>query len=145
MSTKTIVPATEFRKTQTEEVSHIKEERDKRDAEFLARFKEACTKYQQVIKDEVAEALDAAKRRAKTYIILDDKFISADCNGFAYTSLLYGFWDKKGHRFDDSVFAKNEIEKPFVAVQKELEALGYKLEDVSDPKRSRRLFIKLSW
>ena len=145
MSGKTIVPAAEFRKVQTEEVSHIKEERDKRDAEFVEKFKIACAKYKQVLLDEVATALDHAKRRNKNYIILDDKYIADKCDGFAYTSLLYGFWNNKTHRFDDSAFAKNNIEKPFEAAKKELKELGYTLEDVSDPKRSRKLYIKLSW
>ena len=145
MSAKSIMPATEFRKVQTEEASQIKEARDKRDAEFAGKFKAACEKYKQVLLDEVAEALEHAKKRSVSYIILDEKYITADCEGFVYTSLLYGFWDKKSHRFDDSAFAKHSITKPLEAAQKELESLGYKLEDVSDPKRSRRLFLKLSW
>ena len=140
-----IMPATEFRKVQSEETAQAKDAREKRDAEFAEKFKSACEKYKKVLLDEVAEALDYAKRRNKEYIILDDKFITADCDGFVYTSVLYGFWDKKTQRFDDSAFTKHNIKKPFVAVQEELKELGYTLEDVSDPKRSQRLYIKLSW
>lgn len=145
MSTKSIMPATEFRKVQTEEISHIKEEREKREAEFAEKFKSACDTYKEVLLNEVSIALDYAKQRNKPYIILDDKYVTLNCYGFAYTSLLYGFWDKKKNRFDESTFSKYNITKPLELVQKELESLGYTLEDVSDPKRSRRLFLKLSW
>lgn len=145
MSSKSIMPATEFRKVQTEEISNIKEERKKRDVEFAEKFKGACERYKDLLLEEVAEALQEAKKRQKNHIILDDKFITENCDGFVYTSLLYGFWNWKSHSFDDSVFTKYSIKKPLETAQSELELLGYTLEDVSDPKRSRRLFLKLSW
>ncbi len=144
-STSKFIPANEFRKVQTERVTLRKEDQERRDREFAENFKVACQKYSQTLLDECAHALKVAQGRSKPYIILDDRVITEDCDGFAYTSFLYGFWDKRNHRFNDSVFTKHSIEKPLKTAQDTLAPLGYKLEDVSDPKRSRRLFLKLSW
>lgn len=143
---KSILPATELRKVQTEQTSVRKEERDKRDAEFAEKFRVALDKYYDILMEEVAHALDFAQKTSRTHIILDDKSkITADVDEFAYTSMLYGFWDNRKHRFNDSVFEKHGLTKPLARAHEELSKLGYKLEDVSDPKRSRRLFLKLSW
>jgi hypothetical protein len=77
---------------------------------------------------------------------VNTKKLTEACNGFAYTSVLYGFWNKTAGKFEDTAFTKNEIAKPFEVAKKELEELGYKLEDITDPKKSfGRVFLKVSW
>jgi hypothetical protein len=142
------MPASEFRKVQMEHASQKKDDREKRDREFTERFKAACDKYTELLLEEASIALKHAQGRFNNYIILDNKDrspILQDCEGFAYTSFIYGRWDKRNHRFDDSVFARHSIARPLETAQKVLEEAGYKLENISDPKRSRRLFLKLSW
>jgi hypothetical protein len=146
MSFAKIIPASELRKTQTEVVEQNKEERDKRDAEFVKRFKAACDKYKETLVAEITKALESAKKTSRTHTIINTKTLTEPCNGFAYTSVVYGFWNKTAGKFEDTVFTKNEIPKPLDLVKKELEELGYKLEDITDLTRSHgRLFLKLSW
>jgi hypothetical protein len=141
-----IIPASELRKTQTVVVEQSKEEREKRDAEFAKRFKEACEKYKEVILGAVAAALEGAKKSSRTYVIVNAKSLTEPCGGFAYTSVRYGFYNKTTGKFENTVFTKNEIPKPFEVAKKELEELGYKLEDVTDHKRSfGSMFLKVSW
>ena len=141
-----IVPASELRKTQTVVVEQSKEEREKRDAEFAKRFKEACEKYKEILIGAVAAALEGAKKSSRTHVIVNAKSLTEPCNGFAYTSVLYGFWNKTAGKFEDTAFTKNEIAKPFEVAKKELGELGYKLEDITDPKKSfGRVFLKVSW
>ncbi len=148
MSLAKIVPASEFRKAQSEDAPAAtlsKEDRDKRDAEFVKRFKTACDKYRELLLEEVAKALETAKRFSKTHTIINSKVLMDPCDGFAYTSIVYGFWNKTTKKFEDTVFTKNEIKKPFDVVKEELAKLGYTLEDITDRSRSNKLFLKLSW
>jgi hypothetical protein len=151
MSLAKIIPASELRKAQSEDASAAgtagspKEDHEKRDAEFQKRFSAACDKYRELLLDEVAKALESAKRFSKTHAIINSKSLNEPCNGFAYTTVLYGFWNKTTKKFEDTVFTKNDIKKPFDLVKKELEELGYKLEDITDRSRSNKLFLKLSW
>ena len=94
----------------------------------------------------MAAALEGAKKTSRTHVIVNAKSLTEPCGGFAYTSVMYGFWNKTAGKFEDTVFTKNEIPKPFEVAKKELEELGYKLEDVTDPKKSfGRVFLKVSW
>ena len=146
MSFANILPASELRKTQNEEAAQNKDEREKRDTEFLNRFKAACAKYKETLVGEVTKSLESAKKSSKSYTIINTKSLTEPCNGFAYTSVIYGFWNKTTNAFDNAIFTKNEIQSPIESVKKELEGLGYKLEDITDLSRSHgRLFLKLSW
>lgn len=141
-----IIPASELRKTQTVVVEQSKEVREKRDVEFAKRFKEACEKYKELLIGAVATALEGAKKSSRTHVIVNAKCLTEPCDKFAYTSLLYGFWNKTTGKFEDTTFTKNEIARPFDVAKKELEELGYKLEDITDPKKSfGRVFLKVSW
>ena len=145
MSLAKILPASEFRKTQVKDAPQTEDDGDKRNADFVKRFTAACDKYKETLIAAVAAALEGAKKTSKTNVIVKDKSLTEDCNGFAYTSVLYGFWNKNTHKFEDTVFTKNNIPKPFDMVKKELEEMGYKLEDITDRSRSRAIFLKLSW
>lgn len=119
--------------------------RQERDAKIIERVRSASTKYVDIILEEAKKALEYAQRTNKSYIILDHRDITRDVEGLSYTTLLYGFWDRSTEKFDDSIFIKNDIPRPLDRAIAELEKFGYKLENVSDPTRSRRLFLKLSW
>jgi hypothetical protein len=146
-----MISAAEFRKLQTETLTQKKaahdEAKTKREVEQKARFVVACGEYREVILDEVQAALKhvRAKGLRYNYIMLDHTYLTKDTKGFAYTTLLYGFWNKERKSFDDSIFKENEVRKPFDIAAEELATHGYKLENVSDPARSKRLYIKLSW
>ena len=146
-----MISAAEFRKLQTESISTKADQKAKREAEQKAeqkaRFAVACTTYREVILDEVQAALKYVREKGLRYkyIMLEHTYLIKDVKGFAYTTLLYGFWNKEKQSFDDSVFKDNEVTKPFDLAVEELAKHGYKLENVSDPTRSKRLYMKLSW
>jgi hypothetical protein len=142
-----MIPAQQLRKAQAENDAQRKERKAQKEAEFKPRFAAACGKYKTKILDEAAAAMDhvRSKRLNYKYIMLDHTYLVDSTDGYAYTTMLYGFWNKEKNSFDDSIFAENEVEKPFELAVKELDALGYKLENVSDSGRSKRLYIKLSW
>jgi hypothetical protein len=142
-----MLSAAEFRKLQSESATARTEQKSKREAELKARFTEACSEYREVILAEVKAALDFVREKRPSYkfIKLNHASLIKDVKGFSYTTLLYGFWNKEKGAFDDSIFKQHEVRKPFELAAEELEALGYKLENASDPTRSKRLFINLSW
>ena len=142
-----MISAQELRQLQTDNDSQRAERAAQRAAEFKPRFQEACLKYKAKLLEEVASALDYIREKRLNYkfIMLDYKNIATDTDGFAYSTMLYGFWNKDSKEFEDSVFTTNEAEKPFDAAVKELTELGYKLENVSNAEKSKRLYIKLSW
>lgn len=131
--------------TRQEEAARRKDEAAAREAKLVERFRGACDKYVDILLDEAKHALEYAQKTNKIYIILDRREITKDVDGFAYTTLLYGFWSRSENKFDCSIFSKNEIQRPFERAAAELDKFGYKLENVSDPARSKGLFIKLSW
>jgi hypothetical protein len=131
--------------TRQEEAARRKDEAIQREAKIVERFRGACDKYVDILLEETKRALQYAQKTAKTYIILDHREITKDVEGFSYTTLLYGFWSRQDNKFDDSIFTKNDIQRPLDRAAAELDKFGYKLENVSDPARSHRLFIKLSW
>jgi hypothetical protein len=128
-----------------EDADRRKEEAARREEKIVERFRTACDKYVDILLEEAKKALEYAQRTNKTYIILAHQDITKPVEGFKYESLLYGFWNSKDRKFDDSIFTKNEIKRPFDRAVEQLDTFGYKLENVSDPTRSLRLFIKLSW
>jgi hypothetical protein len=146
-----MLSAAELRKLQSESAAARTEQqaelKTKREAELKARFIEACNEYREVILAEVKAALDFVREQRPSYkfIMLNHASLIKDVKGFSYTTLLYGFWNKEKGVFDDSIFKQYESTKPFELAAQELEALGYKLENVSDHTRSKRLYVKLSW
>jgi hypothetical protein len=146
-----MISAAEFRKLQTESLAQKKvaqdEAKTKREAEQKARFAKACDEYREVILDEVQAALKHVREKGLryNYIMLEHTYLIKDVKGFSYTTLLYGFWNKETKKFDEAIFKENEVSKPFDRAVEELATHGYKLENVSDPTRSKRLYIKLSW
>lgn len=142
---KTIMSAEELRALQAEQIEARKERVAKEQAEFGDRFRKACDKYYEILMEEAEKAIAEAQKSTKPFVYLDFKPLVRDVDGLAYTSLLYGFWNKKEHRFDDSKFSQFKVEKPLERATKDLDKLGYKLKDVSDASKSYRLFIKLSW
>lgn len=142
-----IKKASDLRKVQEEKFGSLedsKESAEAKESAFVARFTKACDEYYSVIMQEVQEALDT-NESAKTYVIINTDALMERFQGFSYSTMLYGFWKAdKGH-FDDAIFEKHEITPPFERAQKELEELGYTLENISDSARSLRPFFKVSW
>jgi hypothetical protein len=131
--------------TRQDEAARRKDEAEAREAKIVDRFRIACDKYVDVLLNEAKRALEYVQKTNKTYIILDHREITKDVEGFSYTTLIYGFWSRAASKFEDRIFTKNDIQRPFDRAAAELEKFGYKLENVSDPTRSHRLFIKLTW
>ena len=146
-----MISAAEFRKLQAESIAtkteKLTEKNAKHTAEQKVRFAAACAEYREVILDEVQASLKHVREKGLRYkyIMLEYTYLIKDVKGFAYTTLLYGFWNKEKRSFDDRVFKDNEVAKPFDLAATELATHGYKLENVSDPSRSKHLYIKLSW
>lgn len=140
-----MISAAELRKIQAEKTVAVAEERAKIDAEFAVKFKTSCDKYYDVLMAEVKNCLELAKKSSKTSFILRRENLTKDLDGMKYTTFLNGFWDKTAKKFDDSIFTKNGIEKPLDRAAKELEPLGFKLENITDSSKSFNLFIRLSW
>ena len=142
-----MISAQELRNLQTDNDAQRAERKAKAQAEFVPRFQSACQKYKQTILDTATAALEDVRknRLTYTYVMLDFKSLTGDTDGFAYSTMLYGFWNKESKTFDDAVFTTNDIQKPFDVAVTELAELGYKLENVSDSSKSKRLYIKLSW
>jgi hypothetical protein len=133
-----MISAAELRARQAEKLSSRKDE-------FGARFKKASDEYYETIMAEVKLALGAVQDSSFTYVILNYKPLTKDFEGLKYTTMLYGYWNKEREAFDDSIFAEQEVEKPFERAKKELAELGYTLDNVSDPSVSHKLFLRLSW
>lgn len=142
-----MISAAELRALQSSRVVVAKHDEEKNKAMFSARFKKACDAYYNTIMEEVKLALESIQEQESsyTYLILNYKPLIADFEGLKYTTLLYGYWNAERKEFDDSTFAEYDVEKPFEKAKKELAELGYRLENVSDPSISKRLFIKFSW
>jgi hypothetical protein len=140
-----MISATELRSIQEQHQASVIASRIEKSNQFVARFRGACDKYVEILLKEVNNTINYVKTTNKTSIILDHHNISQKIDGFSHTTLFYGFWNQQNRKFDDSIFTKNDIQRPFVRVASELEKLGYKLENISDSSRSFSLFIKLSW
>jgi hypothetical protein len=116
-----------------------------RNEQFVKSFAIACDKYFDNIIAEAKNVIETSKHTTKTYAILDATNLTCNIDGFTYAKLLYGFWNHNTKKFDDNIFAKCNIERPFDRAVTELAKLGYKLENISDRSKSFSLFIKLSW
>jgi hypothetical protein len=138
-----LLPASELRKKQAEKSGS--EVRTGSDDDFVDRFKLACNKYSQIILDTAKEAIHASEDTDHTYAILNYEPLMEKVDGFAHTTLMYGFWDKEKQKFSQSVFLVNSIPMPFEKAQIDLKKLGYKLTNTSDIKKSKKLFLKVAW
>lgn len=111
----------------------------------IERFRVATDRYYERILAEAVKAIENATSTSHTYAILDCNILSESEDCFNSTMMMYGFWDNKNYMYNTAVFINNHIEMPFIRAVKELESHGYRLTDVSDPKKSRKIFLKLSW
>ena len=107
--------------------------------EFITRFKKATDVYESILIQESQKAIMAAQQMITNHMILNYIPLTVSIEGFYYNTLLYGMW--KG----ENLFQKFNILPPFDRANKELDRFGYRLENISDPNKSNRLYIKLSW
>ena len=109
------------------------------------RFRNACEKYFDILVTEGQRGIEMSKSSSRTSYILSPERISQKVDGYQYSTLLYGLWNRTTRQFDSEIFAKNEVEKPFDRAVTYFANFGYKLENISDSSKSFSLFIKLSW
>jgi hypothetical protein len=107
--------------------------------EFITRFKKATDLYESILIQESQNAIMAAQQMITNHILLNYIPLTQSIEGFYYNTLLYGLW--KG----ENLFQKFNILPPFERANKELDRFGYRLENMSDPNKSNRLYLKLSW
>lgn len=144
-----LLPASELKRIQIldpptcidKEKTRNPEEKEK----FIQRFRDASDKYYQRIMKEVIKAIELAKGTTNTYRILDFKVMSEPEDVYQASTMMYGYWDDKERKFNTSMFTMNGIEMPFDRAKRELAKSGYKLTNSSDLKKSRKIFLKLSW
>jgi hypothetical protein len=107
--------------------------------EFITCFKKATDLYESILIQESQKAIVAAQQMLTNHMILNYIPLTQTIEGFYYNTLLYGIW--KG----ENLFQKFNIVSPFDRANKELEIFGYRLENISDPNKSNRLYLKISW
>jgi CHASE3 domain sensor protein len=107
--------------------------------EFITRFKKATDLYESILIQESQIAIMAAQKMVTNYMFLNYIPLTQSIEGFYYSTLLYGIWK------DENLFQKFNIVSPFERANKELDRFGYRLENVSDPNKSNRLYLKLTW
>jgi hypothetical protein len=127
-----MISAAEFRKLQQ---SFLLTKED----ELITRFKKATEIYESILIKESERAIMAAQQMVTNQIILNYIPLTQSIDGFYYNTMLYGIW--KG----ENLFEKCNIVPPFDRATKELDRFGYRLENVSDPNKSNRLYLKLTW
>jgi hypothetical protein len=133
-----MISAEELRKLQ-------KQETIRRQNEYTVNFKNATDKYYQILMDEAKKSIELAQKTSKNYIILDHIPLIRGVDGFPYTKLLYGVWDKTNCTFDPSIFEKSNTTSPFSRAVEDLDKFGYKLENVSKMTKPYHLHLKISW
>jgi hypothetical protein len=120
------------------ELRRLQEEFVKKDS-ISSRFETASDKYRQRIIDQAQCAITDVQNNKHNYnyTMLDYIPLIQEIDGFSYSQMLYGLWNRTTQKFD--------VFNPFEKASKELERFGYKLENVSDFTKSKRLYIKISW
>jgi hypothetical protein len=106
------------------------------------RFINACNKYHNIIINECKLAIEHIQNNNITNIILNTNRLIQQTDGYSYTTMLYGFWNKHTSTFNNDVFREYGILSPLEKVIRELDTFGYKLEDISI---NKHLLIKLSF
>jgi hypothetical protein len=69
--------------------------------------------------------------------------ITADCEGYKYLTLVYGFWNREARRYDSSVFADYGIRNPLDEFLDKMDP-AYKIR-VSEASRHDDLRLWISW
>ena len=116
-----------------------------KEGDFIQRIKDASDLYYKLLMEEAQKSIVYAQQNNLSYSLLNFTSLTQPVDIFTYTNLLYGIWINKYTNIPENLFLKYEITPPFDRAVKELEIFGYKLENVSDPNKSRKIYIKLSW
>lgn len=141
-----LIPAAELKKLQAAKGGEeAGKDREAREDDFVERFRASADAYYQRIMDEAHLAIDGAKEGTRSYAILNSGALMARQDTFSYSTMLYGFWNNEKKAFNQAIFIKNAIQMPFERARIDLRKAGYKLENVSDPSKSLKLFLKISW
>jgi hypothetical protein len=106
------------------------------------RFINACNKYYNILLYECKLALEYIQNNNMTYTILNTCNLTRTTDGYNYTTMLFGFWNKETLSFTNSVFRKYGILSPLERVTRDLDTFGYKLEHINE---QMRLILKLSF
>ena len=105
------------------------------------RFINASDKYYNILLDECKYAIEYIQNNNICSIILKTDNLIRQIDAYSYTTMLYGFWNKETHSFNNNVFREYGILSPLERVTKDLEIFGYRLEHIND---SKQLILKLS-
>ena len=106
------------------------------------RFINACNKYYNILLEECKLSLEYIQNNNMTHIILNNTSLIRVTDGYNYTTMLFGFWNKETSSFNNSVFREYDILSPLERVTMVLDTFGYKLEHINEP---MRLILKLSF
>jgi hypothetical protein len=106
------------------------------------RFINACDKYYTILMNECKLALEYIQNNNMSHVILNGNSLTRQTDGYTYTTMLFGFWNKETCSFNNSIFREYGIVSPLERVTRDLEIFGYKLEHISEP---MRLVLKLSF
>ena len=106
------------------------------------RFVNACNKYYNILIDECKFAIEHIQNNDMSSIILNNNRLISQTDGYSYTTMLFGFWDKQVSSFNTSVFRDYNILSPLERATRDLELFGYKLEYNND---SMKLVLKISF
>jgi len=96
------------------------------------RFINACDKYYNILLDECKLALEYVQNNNMTYIILNNTSLIRMTDGYNYTTMLFGFWNKDTSSFSNSVFKEYGILSPLERTIRILDTFGYKLEHINE-------------
>jgi hypothetical protein len=142
-----MISADALRKIQQEKRERARADKSELKEKLKTAFVTAADDFYKRIVEECQIALEyvASTKYYKNYIILNHAVIMKDIGSYKASTLMYGFWSKEKLDFETTVFEDYRIEMPFKRAVEECANTGYKLEDVSDHKRSNRIMLKLSW
>ena len=103
----------------------------------------------QRVRDELYARIETqARRRKYDFVVMDYTSVLCDVERMPRThvkpsTFFTGFWDKERRAHDGSSFARIGRDPLLLALRSVFTPLGYTLEDVSDPERSKRSVLKV--
>ena len=116
---------------------------------FLDRLQKGNQNYIEAFKKKIEECAESVLKKninTKSFKLWDPQNIECDLNGFSAYTIYRGFWNSEKKKHDRLPHMEAGIPTtPFKQVSNELLPLGYKLEDLSDTKKSTHIVIKVSF
>ena len=115
---------------------------------FLVRLKSAHDNYVDALKNKISECAESILERninAKTFKLWDPQNIECDMKNFSEFTIYRGFWNAEKKKHDRLPHMEAGITAiPLKQVMRELQPLGYKIEDISDLSKSTHVVIEVT-